>query len=207
MAVILSPMRPVRTFLYICLLIIVGCTPEKMQSPTDGIKFTELAPIITDKEGNEALITFNVYVFSIPVVNFTAVEQVLEELSPRPLNFVDPAAFAGNGLAAGFGREDMWNKVSEQMRNAGAKTLSRSIVTFTQGNSYDISTASFTEPVQVFYRGFDRSLFGSAFSDGEGILRLSASSIPAVRGLCRLDVFPVFIPASNNELVFAASGV
>lgn len=196
-------------FLYIILLIAVGCTPQVQQPVApDGVKFSELIPAAVDEEKNTTIISFNVYVFGVPAVNYNSVKQALKPLSDRPINFADAEAFFANGLSAGFGRGDMWDKISEQMRNSGAKTLNTSAVTFGRSSNHDISVAKFTRDVQLFYHSFDKAFFSSTFdSGGEGLLRLNALPVPAVRGLCRLDIEPVFISSANSEFIFSASAL
>jgi hypothetical protein len=179
-------------------LLLAGCNdPEKDKRIWEHTKITDLAPSADAKDTSGKMlktINFNIFIFDIPAENTSALDGIWQMLYTKPLRFKDSDAFAANSFAVGFGQLDMWNKVSDLLRNAGGRKMEKISVLLTDDQPDDITIGRLVRRQTIFYTPKSGSTEGATAGPGKIALRIKARKSPASRGVCDFDVVPVFLP-------------
>ncbi|MHC4911546.1 MAG: hypothetical protein ACYTE5_00895, partial [Planctomycetota bacterium] len=179
-------------------LLLAGCSdPEKDKRIWEETKITDLAPSADARDTSGKLlktINFNIFIFDIPAEKTSALDGAWQMLYTKPLRFKDSDAFVANSFAAGFGQLDMWNKVSDLLRDAGGRKMEKISVLLTDDQPDDITIGRLARRQTIFYMPKSGSSEGITAGPGKIALRIKARKSPAPRGTCDFDVVPVFLP-------------
>ena len=203
-------------------LLLTGCAGSKKDRPIwERVKITDLLPSESNEQpGIERLktINFDVYVFEIPAEKIGSLTDVWQMLYTKPLRFNDYEAFKANLFLAGFGQDEMFDKVNDLLRAAGAKKAETVLLLLTDGQPNDLPIAKLSGEQTVFYVSTKGSMEGVTIGPGALVLWIKADKIPGSRGVCSVKAQPVFgspiripLPDSaayekSNEMVFTTVG-
>jgi len=153
------------------------------------------------------------YIFALPADNFAAVKDVWTTLSTKPIQFIRQNSFGENGFAAGVGKTAMWESVAKKLRDADSKNLKTiDLIMFSNNQEY-VSLLQVETEKNIFYRTQDNQISGATLGPGETMLRLTAVTLPDVRGICKLTIEPIFqsttksktVSADANDLIFTTA--
>jgi len=173
-----------------------GCNaPDENQPIWQNIKIGDLAPSRPDKRpGSQALktINFNVYIFEMPAENVTALDDIWPILHTSPFRFNDYDAFKANSFSVALGQTHIWNKLNHLLYAAGAKTMQTVSLLLLNAQSNDLTVARLYAEQTIFHISSDGSMEGATIGPGKLALRIKAEKIPGLRGLCSVNVQPVF---------------
>lgn len=184
--------------------LLTSCNAPKENEPIwEQVKIGDLAPSHGAKRsGDQSLktINFNVYTFEIPAENISALDDVWQMLYTRPLRFNDYDAFCANSFSAGFGQIQMWNKIAVLLRDAGAKKMPTISLLLSDGQADDLTIARLYREQPIFYISTSGSMEGATIGPGKLALRIKAKKIPGLRGVCNVQVHPVFSPPISSSI-------
>lgn len=185
-------------------LLLAGCNGGGKDEPIwEQTKITDLAPSTASKDTDGRLlktINFNIFIFDIPAENTSVLDDVWQMLYTKPLRVKDSDAFIANSFAVGYGRIDMWNKVSDLLRDAGGKKIEKISVFLTDDRPDDINIGSLVRRQTIFYTPKSGSSEAAAAGPGKIAFRIKAWKNPALRGGCDFDVVPVFLPPISSSI-------
>lgn len=215
--------RLLQIAVFSCLaLLLTGCSaPEKSDVLWEQVKIGDIAGSGQDKRSvGQPLMTidFVVYIFEMPAESISALDNVWWTLYTKPLRFDDYEAFGANLFSAGFGQVQMANEVRGSLQAAGGKRIKTISLLLLDGQSNDLIVATLGNELTVFYASTDGSMEGVTIGPGELGLRIKAEKIPGSRGVCNVNVQPVFLPliassipqlaarAKSDEFGFASLG-
>jgi hypothetical protein len=208
------PVKKIFVIITVCLFYCVGCTPPPRTPVWENTKFKDLKRIKhTPQNALEAPLQFNMYVFALPADNFSAVKNVWNTLSIKPIQFISRHSFDENGFVAGVGKTAAWESIAKKLYDAKSKNLKTTDLVIFSGNQEYVPLLKLEAEKNVFYRAQDNQINGATLGPGETLLRLTAVTPPDVRGVCKLTIEPMFqntaqsqtAPADANDLVFTAS--
>jgi len=203
-------------------LLLTGCSAsEKSDALWEQVKIGDIAPSGQGKRSiGQPLMTidFVVHLFEMPAENISALDNVWWTLYTKPLRFNDSDAFSSNLFSVGFGQVQMWNKVRNSLQAAGGKKIKTISLLLLDGQADDLVVATLGNELTIFYASTDGSMEGATIGPGELSLRMKAQKIPGSRGVCSVDVQPVFSPpiissipqlaarTKSGEFLFASAG-
>lgn len=190
-------------------LLLTGCNaPEESEPIWEQVKITDIAPAHNGKQPDSQLlktINFNVYIFEMPAENISTLNDVWQMLYTKPLRFNDYDAFVANSFSVGFGEAQMWDKIADLLRAAGAKQVKTVSLLLLDGQASDLAIAGLGNKQTIFYISTDGSMEGATIGPGNLALRIKAEKIPGLRGVCNVDVQPVFsLPVRSSIPQLAA---
>ena len=183
-----------------------GCGPAEKEKPIwQGIKIGDLSPLKNSRK-NFLLktINFDVYTFEMPKSNIGFLEEIFSLFYTEPILFNDPAAFGANSFALGLTGMEQWDSIAELLDAAEGERIEKITLLLSASRIENIN-------IKMLDFGKDISYFSSAhqletISPGAGriVMRIEAERIPGSRGVCALNVKPVFVPLSSkqNEYMF-----
>jgi hypothetical protein len=190
-------------------LLLTGCNaPEESEPIWEQVKITDIAPAHNGKQPDSQLlktINFNVYIFEMPAENINTLNDVWQMLYTKPLRFNDYDAFVANSFSVGFGEVQMWNKIADLLQAAGGKRAKTVSLLLLDGQASDLAIAALGNEQTIFYISTDGSMEGATIGPGILALRIKAEKIPGLRGVCNVDVQPVFsLPVRSSIPQLAA---
>jgi hypothetical protein len=198
----------IRTFqimvlLCLCLFLISCGAPKKEKPVWEQIKIGDLAPS-SDGMGMSSqllkMINFDVYIFEIPAEKIGVLNDAWQMLYTEPLQFKDSKAFGSNFFAAGFGQTQMWDKVGDLLRQADSKKVEKVTLLLNDGEARDFAISGLTSERTVFYVPTAGSMEGVTVGPGKIALRIKAEKIPGSRGVCNVEMEPVFLPPVADQV-------
>jgi len=208
--------------LSVVVTLVVGCNGSEEEKPIwEQVKMGDLAPSHSGKRPSDQslkTIKFNIYVFELPAEKVTVLEDVWQMLSRHPVQVNDYTAFVANSFSVGFGEIQMWNKIGELLEGADAKRMPSILLLLADGQSDDITVVRLKREQAVFYVSGGGSARGVTIGPGKLALRIRAKKVAGARGVCYVEVHPVFSPPTRNlipelaarakagEVVFASAG-
>lgn len=194
-------------------LVLTGCNgPEKNKSIWEDTKIGDLAPSHSGKRAGDQLlktINFDIYIFDIPAENISALDDVWRILQgsnfagsryTKPFRFNDYDAFGANSFLVGFGKIQMWNKISDLLRVAGGEKVKTVSLLLFDGQADDLDIARLRNEQTIFYISSAGSMEGATVGPGTLALRVKAEKIPGFRDVCNVDVLPVFSPPMRRSI-------
>lgn len=185
-------------------LVLAGCNSGGKDEPIwEQTKITDLAPAADTKDSTGKFlktINFNIFVFDIPAENASALDSLWEVLYRKPLQFKDYDAFAANIFAAGFGQLDIWNTVADMLRAAGGERAEKISVLLTDDRPDDVVIGRLSRRQTIFHTAKSGSTEATTAGPGKIALRIKAQKIPGQRGVCNIDVVPVFSPPVSTSI-------
>jgi hypothetical protein len=215
---------------------LIGCNvPEKDKPIWQQVKFGDLAPSANDKRSAGQLlktINFSIYLFEIPAGNIGILDDVwpmphgsdfpenrkMGYLYRKPLRFNDSDAFGANSFLIGFGQLEMWDKIADLLRSADAKKIETVSLLLLDGQANDLTITALDNEQMIFYASAGGAMEAVGIGPGKLLLRIKAEKIPGSRGICNVDIQPVFsspakssIPQlaarkKSHEFVFTSAG-
>jgi len=202
--------------------VLTGCgVPERDRPIWEQVKLGDLAPPADAKHpGGQLLktINLNICIFEMPAENIGALNDVWQMLYTKPLKFNNYDAFCANSFLVGFGQIQMWNKIANILRYAGGKKIKTVSLLLPDGQTNDFTIARLDKEETIFYISTAGSMEGATIGPGRLALRIKVEKIPGSRGVCRVNVLPVFpspisspIPqlaaqAKSAEFLFTSAG-
>jgi len=183
--------------------LLTGCNGSAKKEPIwKHTKISDLAPTAGTENPDDRLktITFNIYIFEMPAKNISTLDNAWQILYTNALEFNSYEAFNANSFLIGFGQDQMWNKIADLLRAAGAKKLETVTLLLSDKEASDVAIATLYDEQTVFYLWRDGSLDGTTMGPGTIALRVKAEKIPGSRGVCKLDVLPVFLPLTKSSI-------
>jgi len=192
-----------RLFISFAGLLLAGCTgPAPKEVPIwQQVKISDLAGRGA-AEPNQRLsdeINIDIYIFDIPAEDANVLEDVWTLLYTQPLRFNNYDAFAANLFAAGFGEAASWNDVANILRATGARMAERDSLVLLDGRARNIIVTAMDSEQTVFYTSGGTSPEGITIGPGSLALRIMAEKIPGQRGVCQMNVQPVFSSVSTSR--------
>jgi len=178
-----------------------GCNGSEKDEPIwKDTKISDLAPSAGSKSPDDLLktITFNIYIFEMPAKNISMLDNAWWILYTNSLEFNSYEAFNANSFSIGFGKDRMWNKIADLLRKAGAERIETVSLLLSDMEASDVAIATVYDEQTVFYRWRDGSVEGTSMGPGIIALRVKVEKIPGSRGVCKLDVLPVFLPPTRS---------
>jgi len=192
------------------LTLLTGCSaPEKNEPIWEQIKIGDLAPSPDAKPPWGRLvktINFVIHTFEIPAENISALDDIwhmlpgshfaknrkMGALYTKPLRFNDYNAFKANSFSVGFGRRRTLNKIAHLLHNADAKKIKTVSLLLPDGQDKDLAIKRLDNEQTIFYISTAGSMEGATVGQGKLALRIKAEKIPGSRGVCDVDIKPVF---------------
>jgi len=162
------------------------------------VKISELKP--SAPASSKTHIDIDVYIFEVPTENLATLTNFTESLHTEPLRFYRPDAFKANGFSAGFAREQMWPKLGDWLRKAGAKLNKKTALLFFQEQSNDVSITKVKEEQTIFYNDSISKIEEVTLEPGSIALRINAKRLPGSQGICDINVTPVYKPAEQKQI-------
>ncbi|UCF42824.1 MAG: hypothetical protein JSV99_09580 [Planctomycetota bacterium] len=185
-------------------LVLAGCNSGGKDEPIwEQAKITDLAPATDAKDATGKLlktINFNIFIFDIPAEKTSTLDGIWQVLYRKPLQFKDYDAFAANSFAVGFGQLDMWNTIADMLRDAGGERAEKISVLLTDDRPDDIVIGRLGRRRTIFHTPKSGSTEATTAGPGKIALRIKAQKIPGQRGVCNVDVVPVFSPPISTSI-------
>jgi hypothetical protein len=192
-----------------CILICAGCRSANEKTPVWGdVKIKELAAARHSQPTGsvvEPSVQFNVYIFSVPAANFASARDSWTTLSTKSILFTNLDLFGKNGFVVGAGRTDTWEPIAEKLRAAGGKNQRTVDLIMPPNNTDYVSLIRFAGEKNIFYRMENNQVNGVTLGPGEAMLRLTAATIPDMRGVCSLTVEPIFKNVAKPDVSSAGA--
>jgi hypothetical protein len=197
---------------------LIGCNvPEKDKPIWQQVKIGDLAPSANGKRPTGRLlktINFSIYIFEIPAGNISILDDVwpmphasdfpenrkIVYLYTKPLRFNDSDAFGANSFLIGFGQLEMWDKIADLLRSADAKKVETVSLLLPDGQANDLTITGLGKEQMFFYASAGGSMEGVSIGPGKLALRIKAEKIPGSRGICNVDIQPVFSPPAKSPI-------
>jgi hypothetical protein len=190
-------------FLSCVALLLTGCPASAPQKPPiwEQAKIGDLAPHGTTEPNQQLsdIINFDVYVFEIPATDANILDNIWPALYTQPLQFNSYSALAMNLFAAGFGQPQDWNRIAEYLRNANARRAERNSLILLSGQLKDLYVTSIDSEKTIFYTSVSHVSEGVTIGPGSFVLQIKAQKIPAQRGVCNINIQPVFTPSRKSR--------
>jgi hypothetical protein len=138
-------------------VLLAGCENNSKGPQTEGIKIDELAP--TGRAGKiiqpRALQTTNIDVitFELSANNISNIDDIWKMLNPGApgLRYNNPTGFSANGLRAGAGKYDAYNKIIASLNSADAKKLSTTSLLIPNGQNEVLNIGRLTRKATISY--------------------------------------------------------
>lgn len=187
--------RALLTFFAVMLISLPGCGQgQQEQEVYEGLKIADLAPAGSKPaEGRSQWFVELVICFlELLGEHFSASDELWDCLYTAPLQFANAQAFKANGFAAGFGDEQVWGQVGRILQTSRARTVKTISLTAFDEQAHDILIGPLGVERTVFYTETDGRIAGATLANGATALRITAARVPGARGLCRVNVQPVF---------------
>jgi hypothetical protein len=203
-------------------VLLIGCkTPEKEKPIWQQVKLSDLVPSSDANHPPGRLlktINLNIYIFEMPAENISALNDAWQMLYTQPLRFNDCEAFKANSFLVGFGQAQMLDKIVNILCDAGGKKLETVSLLLPDGETNDFTITRLNKEQTIFYISTAGSMEGATIGPGKLALRIKVEKIPGSRGVCKVNVLPVFpspitssIPqlaaqAKSAEFLFTSAG-
>jgi hypothetical protein len=200
----------------VCLFYCIGCTPSPPNTPVwENVKLKDLARTKHSAQSGTSLdspLQFTMYIFSVPANNFSTAKDAWTTLTTKSIRFVGENLFRENGFAAGVGQAATWESVAEKLRAAEGKNQKTTELIIFDAGFNRVSLLRIDAEKNIFYRAPNSQISGVTLGPGEAVLRISATTIPDMRGVCNLTVEPGFknnaklgsLSADTEDVVFSA---
>ena len=182
-------------------VLLTGCNgSEENEAIWKHTKISDLAPTTgtKDPDGQLKTITFNIYIFEMPAKNINILDNAWLLLYTNVLEFNSYQAFYSNSFSVGFGKDRMWNKIADLLRKADAERIETVTLLLSDREASDVAIATLYDEQNLFYHWRDGSLDETTMGPGIIAFRVKVEKIPGSRGVCKLDVLPVFLPPTRS---------
>lgn len=184
--------------------LLVGCPGPASEKPPiwKQVKIGDLAPHTTPEPNQQLSDTINidVYIFEISAQDVNALDNIWPLLYIQPLQFNSYNAFAINLFAAGFSDAQTWNGISDILRNASAKRVERDSLILVNNKPKELPVIAIDTEQTFFYTSIAAQSEGVTIGPGALSLQLKAQKIPGLRGVCDMNIQPIFSPLSKSRI-------
>jgi hypothetical protein len=194
---------PTTAYTLIVLVMLTGCSGEdKKQPPAPDIKLGDLAPINPIGPVRPIqTVAFNFYTIELPAESIDLLSDIWPMLYTKHVRLTDPVAFAANSFQLVFGEPQMWQKTAALLESAGGRPVASVRLLLDYGQTGDFVVTRIREKTNVFYLTSDLSIESLTAPHDRLVLRVRASPVAGVRGLCDFNAMPVLIPAKSRTFL------
>jgi hypothetical protein len=196
--------RLFQTTVLICLgFLLTGCNaPKKDDALWKQVKIRDIAPSHNaTSPDNQLLKTINldIHIFEMPAEKVSALDDIWPMLHTEPLRF-NQDSFKANLFVGGFGQAQIWNQIRELLLAAEGKRIERISLLLFDGQTKDSTIIRLNNAQTVFYAPSGGEMEGVTIGPGEIALRIKAEKIPGSRGVCNVNVQPVFTSPTKSPI-------
>jgi hypothetical protein len=187
---------------------LTGCNGSEEEPIWKQVKITDLAPIDNNKQAEVKrlkTLNFRLYIFEIPSEDISILEEVWPKLYTQPLRFNDAGAFSGNLFIAGFGQVPMWGIIADLLRSVDGIQAGTVSLLLPDGQSNDVAVAILGSEQTIFYISKNVLMKKVKLGPGQIGMRIQAEKIAGSRGVCKVNVLPVFSPPRRISIPLLAS--
>jgi hypothetical protein len=185
-------------------VLLTGCkAPEEEKPVWEQVKISDLAtPSDVNQPGSRLLKTINldVHIFEMPAEDTNTLNIVWQMMYAKPLQFNDYDAFCANSFSIGFGQIQMWSTIANVLRDAGGEHIETDSLLLSDGETKDFTITRLNKEQTVFYISSAGSMEGATVGRGKLALRIKVKKIPGSRGICQVNVQPVFTPPIQSPI-------
>jgi len=181
--------------------LLAGCNlPEKDRPIWENVKIADLAtpPRKNLDSGLLKTMNFEVYIIDIPAENIHTLDDIWLMLQTHPLHFSDYQSFRTNLFLAGFGQRRIRNTVADLLY-AGRKNIEKVSLILSDGQADEFVITRLDRQTIFYYPSRD-TMEGQTVGPGKLVLRIKAEKIPGSRGVCSVNILPVFLPPIRNSI-------
>jgi hypothetical protein len=178
--------------------LLAGCGQPKDKPIWEKVKLGDLSPVRSDKSRRNQLLkttNMNIYVLHMPVKDINSLNDAWLMLSKKPLRFGDSQIFTANSFAIGFGQIEIWNKVTQVLRQAGGKKISTVSMMLPDGQTNDLEIAYLQSEKTIFH-----ATQAVTIGPGRIVLQIKATRPPGTKGVSDIEAVPVFQPPSISAV-------
>jgi hypothetical protein len=143
---------------------------------------------------------FDIHVFDLPADNVEKLEDLWRMLSARPIHTNSYNAFAQNFFRVRFGQTQMWDRLVEMLKGAGAQKVGTIALGVASDGPTDLPIAELPRAGSVSYATMNLSWEQVSVPAGRLVLRLRAEPIPGARGVRKIVAYPVCTPAMSSAI-------
>ena len=189
-------------------VLLVSCEGAKDKPIWEDVKISDLAPAHNGKRPSDQslkTINFGVYVFELPAENISLLDEVWAMLHSWPIQFVDYSGFRANSFSVGIGEIEIWSKIAESLDAAEAKKAPLVSLFLSDGQADDIAVAAIRREQTISYASAGAAMVGATVGPGRLALRIIARKVPGSRGVCYVEVHPVFSPPVASAIPHLAA--
>ena len=178
-------------------LSLAGCNGQKATDPIwKDVKIRDLAPSQrNDQPATMLLRTVNlsVYTFEVPAENIDTLNVISQNLSgyAKRLRFNNHNAFVANSLSVAYGPAPRRAETTNLLQAKAEKIKTTSLL-LPDEQPYDFSITRLYDREAIFFNLADGSMQAVDVGSGRIVLRITAKKISGTRGLCKINVLPVF---------------
>lgn len=178
------------------LMLLTGCSGQKKEeAPVADIKLGDLAPVgPIGTVMRTQTVAFDFYKLDLPAANIQKLSDIWKMLYTRPVRLADPAAFAANYFRLVYGESQMWDKTAEMLQSAGAKEAAKISMLLDYGQFDNLVIARIRKKENMFYFTRKLEIEPVKAEPGHIVLKINATAVPGVRGVCDLNATPVLMP-------------
>lgn len=187
--------------LYLCLSIVVlaGCNPEPPKDVLiEGIKLDDLAPVTSRKTNLPAKISLDIYMIEVPIVDVNFPARIWTMLQTEQFIFKDYDVFVKNSLSVGFERFANWDRITGVLRSVGGRMVEQVSLILFDNKPSDIKVAWIAGKDNIYYIPPNGPVKTIKVRSGALGLRIKTDRIPGARGVCVLNIKPVFVSAFKS---------
>ena len=188
------------------MVLLIGCHGTgKKDTSWQNLKIGEIAPVQSQKGPGGRLasiktINFTVFAYQIPADNITMLDGVWKILYKTPLRFNNYKALKANSFSVGLGQIQMWNKIDDFLKQSQARKIREVSVLIPDGQTDDFPVSVLGAQQNIFYVPAIGSMDGVTIGPGKLALRIRAKKISGLRGVCNVNVLPIFVPPTRSSI-------
>jgi len=174
---------------------LAGCQDDKKPRNRD-VKLRDLSPTEAPKDLNTGRlkgINMLIYTVEVPATNQDKLNKVWEILFGESIFLHNEESFNASKFMAGFGRGFTWNNLGVILRQAGYNNSKQSSLILFDGISENYPIAKIEKPRKIFYADRNGQVTSEELPQGELFMRITAYKIPGSRGVCTLELVPIFL--------------
>lgn len=180
-----------------CLVLCLpGCEPAEKEKPIwEEVKIGDIAPFHSGKRPGGRLlkiVNFDVHIFEIPAENISKLNEIRRMLYTMPLRFKNINSFQANLFSVRSGQIQMWDKIQDLLVSAGGQKIVKVSLLLSDGQANDFVVTGLDNVRNIFYISTEGTMEGATIGPGVLVLRAKAGKIPGSRGVCNVEVEPVF---------------
>ncbi len=176
-------------------MLLGGCQEKHKEPNLEGIKIGDLAP--TGRAGRAVqprvlqTTNINVITFELPAENIRHLEDIWKMLNAGSLRYNNPAGFAANGLQAGTGKYDAYNRIIASLESADAKKLYTTSLLIPNGQAEVLNIGRLTRKTIISYIGRRGAIENADVGPGILGLQVSARQFSSAQPVANVRIVPI----------------